>query len=56
MSNVVPSEEKTFSPRDQEWLNQNIKNLLRKQNKLYKKYRKNGYNNDDRTVLQKLEK
>ena len=51
MSNFVPNEEKKFSPRDPEWLDGNVKKLLRKQNKLYKKFRKNGYKNEDKKVL-----
>ena len=37
MSNFVPNEVKTIRPREPEWFNRNVKNLLRKQNKLYKK-------------------
>ena len=51
MSNFVPNEEKKICPRDPEWLTGNVKNLLRKQNKLYKKFKKNGYKNDDKTIL-----
>ena len=40
MSNFVPNEVKTICPREPEWLNRNVKNLLRKQNKIYKKYKK----------------
>ena len=43
MCNFVPNEDKKIRPRDPEWLNGNIKNLLRKQNKLYKKYQRNWY-------------
>ena len=54
MSNFIPNEEKTFSPRNPEWMNGNIKRLLRRQNKYYKKFRKNGYRNDDKIVLERI--
>ena len=54
MSNFVPNEERKFSPRDPEWLDGNVKNLLRKQNKLYKKFRKNGYKNEEKKLLDKF--
>ena len=54
MSNFVPNEEKTFSPREPEWFNRNIKNLLRKQNKLFKKFKKNGYKDSDKKSLDNL--
>ena len=37
ISNFVPSEVKTISPSDPEWMSRNIKNLLRKQNKVFKR-------------------
>ena len=37
MSNFVPNEVKKICPREPEWFNRNVKNLLRKQNKIYKK-------------------
>ena len=54
MSNFVPNELKTISPREPEWLNRNVKNLLRKQNKIYKKLKKNGYKNEDKLILDRL--
>ena len=54
MSNFVPNELKTISPREPEWLNRNVKNLLRKQNKIYKRFKKNGYKNEDKLILDRL--
>ena len=54
MSNYVPNEVKTICPREPEWLNRNVKNLLRKQNKIYKKYKKNGYKNEDKIIMDRL--
>ena len=56
MSNFVPNEEKTNCPREPEWFNRNIKNLLRKQNKIYKRYKKDGYKNEDKLILDRLKK
>ena len=54
MSNFVPNEEKKICPHDPEWLDRNVKKLLKKQNKQYKKFRKNGYKNEDKIVLNNL--
>ena len=54
MSNFVPNEVKTIRPREPEWLNRNVKNLLRKQNKIYKKYKKNGYKNEDKIIMDRM--
>ena len=54
MSNYVPNEVKTICPREPEWLNRDVKNLLRKQNKIYKKYKKNGYKNDDKVIMDRM--
>ena len=54
MSNFIPNEVKTFSSRDPEWFNRDVKNLLRKQNKLFKKLKKNGYRNEDKVALDKI--
>ena len=42
MANFVPNEEKTICPRDPEWMDGNIKTLLRNQNKVFKRYKRNG--------------
>ena len=54
ISNFVPNELKTFRPREPEWLNRNIKNLLRNQNKVFKRYKKNGYNDGDKVAVDRL--
>ena len=56
MSNFVPNEEKTINPRKPEWLNANIKKMLRKQNKLFKKYKNNGYRQADKIHVERLKK
>ena len=52
MSNFVPNEMKKFGSREPEWFNRNIKSLMRKQNKLYKKYKRNGFRSADKTSLE----
>ena len=54
MSNFVPNEVKTFYPQDPEWLSSDIKKLLRNQNKIYKRYKKNGYKNEDKVIVDRL--
>ena len=54
MSNFVPNEVRTVNPREPEWMNNNIKKLLRKKSKVFKKYKKNGYKNDDKAIVDRL--
>ena len=54
MSNFVPNEVKTVRPQEPEWLNNNIKKLLRNQNKVFNRYKKNGYKNEDKIVVDRL--
>ena len=46
MSNFVPN--KTIKPSEPEWLNRKIKNMLNKQNRIYKKYKNNGFSEVDK--------
>ena len=54
MSNYVPNENKRVCPQEPNWLNRNVKNLLRKQNKIYKKFKRNGYKIEDKLILDRL--
>ena len=54
MSNFVPNEIKIIRPREPEWMNKNIKRLLRNQSKVFKRYKRNGYKNDDKKILENL--
>ena len=56
MSNFVPNEVKTVNPREPEWMNTNIKKLSRKKNKVFKKYKKNGYKREDKEIVDRLRK
>ena len=54
MANFVPNEIRTIRPREPEWMNKNIKRLLRNQSKVFKRYKRNGYKNDDKQILENL--
>ena len=54
MSNFVPNEVKTINPREPEWMNSNIKKLSRKRNKVFKKYKRNGYKSEDKEIVDRL--
>ena len=54
MSNFVPHENKTICPREPEWMNGNIKKILRNLNKVFKRYRRNGYKNDEKIIVDRL--
>ena len=51
MSNFVPNDNKRFVPRDPPWINKPLKTMLRRKNRLYKNYKKNGYKNEDKIRL-----
>ena len=51
MSNFVPNETKTIKPRDPIWISKAIKSMLKKQNRIYKNYKKHGYNTIDKVRL-----
>ena len=51
MSNFVPNKIIRIKPTEPEWLNRDIKNMLKKQNRIYKKYRKNGFKEIDKIPL-----
>ena len=55
MSNFVPNETKTFRPSDPPWFNKDIKYSLKKHNKLYKKYKENGYSVNGKTLMENSE-
>ena len=54
MSNFVPNEIKTIRPREPEWMNRNIKRLLRNQSKVFKRYKRNGYKDEDLEIFKDL--
>ena len=51
LSNFIPNEYKKFSPSKPPWIDNKIKSLFRKQNELYRKFVKNGYEPEDKDIL-----
>ena len=54
MSNFVPNEVKTVCPREPKWMNRHIKTLSRKRNKVFKRYKLNGYKIEDKILVDRL--
>ena len=52
MSNFIPNQSKIFRPRDPPWFSDYIRKLLRKQNKLYRKFTRQGYTDEDKINLE----
>ena len=52
MSNFVPNEIKRYRPSEPAWFNHDIRYRLKKQNKLYRKYRYKGYLTHDKKILE----
>ena len=52
MTNFVPNEVKTFRPSDPAWYNKDIRYSLKKYNKLYKKFKENGYTEQDKSLIE----
>jgi len=51
MSNFIPNENKKYIPRDPPWITKSLKALLNKKNRLYKSYKRHGYNHEDKIRL-----
>ena len=51
MSNFVPNDLRKIKPSEPNWLNRNIKAMLKKQNRLYKKFKKHGFREEDKIIL-----
>ena len=51
MSNFIPHEKKKFKPRDNPWVTKTLKTMIRKKNRLYKNYKKHGFQQDDKIRL-----
>ena len=51
MSNFIPNEVKRCRPSEPAWYNDKIRNRLRKQNELCRKYKYKGYLSSDKTTM-----
>ena len=54
MSNFVPNNNITCKPNVPKWITRDIKNLMRRQNSFYKKYKRNGYKLEDKVKVDKF--
>ena len=52
MKNFVPNEEKTFRPSEPPWITKSIKTCLRKHNKIYRNYKRNGFTDEDKIKVE----
>ena len=52
MSNFIPNDTKRIVPRNPPWITKPIKTLLNKKIRLYKNYKKHGYNREDKDRLE----
>ena len=52
MSNFIPNETKRFIPRDPPWITKPLKTMLKKKNRLFKNYKRHGYNAEDKGRLE----
>ena len=52
VANFVPNEEKTFRPSEPPWFTNNIKTRLRKHNKIYRKFKQNGFLDADKVKVE----
>ena len=53
MSNVVPNKIVKVVPGDLPWISRSLKNMLNKQNRLLKNYKRHGYKSDDKNRVDK---
>ena len=53
MSNFIPNQNKTFHPKDPPWFSDQIRQLLKNQNKLFRKFKKRGFNEEDKINLER---
>ena len=54
MGNFIPNEVKRNTPRDPPWIDKNLKNQLRRKNRLYKNYKRHGFRPDDKIRLERF--
>ena len=54
MSNFVPNINVTCKPNVPKWITRDIKNLMRRQNNFYKKYKRSGFKADDKEKVDRF--
>jgi hypothetical protein len=48
MKNFIPNEDKVIRPKDPPWFTKDIRSRLKKHNRIYKKYKSNGFKDEDK--------
>ena len=56
MSNFVPNKTIKIKPSEPEWMNGDIRKMLKKQNRIYKKFKNNGFKEEDKVNLEAIRK
>ena len=56
MSNFVPNKKIKIVPGDPPWISKSLKNMLNKQNRLFKNYKRHGYKPDDKNRVDNFRK
>ena len=51
MSNFVPNEKKKYVNRNPPWITNDLRTLLKRKNRFYKNYKKRGYRDEDKIIL-----
>ena len=54
INNFVPSSTITSNMNEPKWITRDIKNKLRRQKRLYKRYRLNGFKNEDKVIIDEI--
>ena len=54
MANFIPNEVKRLIPRDPPWIDKQLKNKLKRKNRLYDSYKKHGYKPEDKIRLDRF--
>ena len=54
MGNFIPNKVKRHTPRDPPWIDKNLKNQLRRKNRLYVNYKKHGFRPEDKQRLDRF--
>ena len=54
MPNFIPNRIVKIDPKDPPWITHNSKNMIKRQNRMYKNYKRHGYLNDDKVRVDKF--
>ena len=54
MSNFIPNKTIKIDPKDPPWINCDLKNMLKRQNRMYKNFKRHGFSEADRDRVQRF--